>query len=245
MTNTVTPSPCPFCGNASTSISSNGFDNVFVTCECGAEGPACDDELSARLAWNRRAPGSSTASAVVTVSADALHQVLQALVGPGHLIRELQATRSLHKLGHPNAIETLIETYQAALAKPAKAPNGDEDAYVIDRLGKLLADVAIALKGEELPLHLHSYHDLPDVARVLKLELDLYRATFPNGVPDSATAAPVQAPEGFVLVPIEPTPAMLHALWQHRVSMRGTSENKIARESYRALLAAAPIKRGA
>lgn len=80
----------------------------------------------------------------------------------------------------------------AAQPAPVQATNGEEDAYVIDRLGKLLADVAIALKGEELPLHLHSYHDLPDVARVLKLELDLYRATFPNGVPESAIAAPVQ-----------------------------------------------------
>lgn len=47
----------------------------------------------------------------ITVDAAALREVLQALIGPGHHIRELQATRSLHKLGHPNAIETLVEQY--------------------------------------------------------------------------------------------------------------------------------------
>lgn len=58
----------------------------------------------------------------IPVSADALYQVLQALVGPGHLIRELQATRSLHKLGHPNAIELLIEDYQSAIKSTQTSP---------------------------------------------------------------------------------------------------------------------------
>lgn len=47
----------------------------------------------------------------VTVSADALYKILTALTGPGHHIRELQATRSLHTLGHPNPIDILIEDY--------------------------------------------------------------------------------------------------------------------------------------
>ena len=46
--------------------------------------------------------------------------------------------------------------------------------------------------------------------------------------------------EGWQLVPVEPTPAMLCSMWEHREAMRGKSENKIARESYRAMLAAAP-----
>ncbi len=61
---------------------------------------------------------------------------------------------------------------RAALA----AGRADEEAAVIDRLEKLLAGVAIALKGDELPLHRHSYHDLPGVAVILKMELDLYRS---------------------------------------------------------------------
>jgi len=52
----------------------------------------------------------------VTVSADALSRVLVALIGPPHRIRELQATRSLHKLGFPNPIDILIEQYNAAAA---------------------------------------------------------------------------------------------------------------------------------
>lgn len=47
--------------------------------------------------------------AEVTVDAAALHQVLQALAGPGHEIRELQATRRLHALGFPNPIDILLE----------------------------------------------------------------------------------------------------------------------------------------
>lgn len=46
-------------------------------------------------------------------------------------------------------------------------------------------------------------------------------------------------PEGFVLVPKEPTPAMLYALWEHRDQMTGQSENKIARKGYASMLAAA------
>lgn len=53
----------------------------------------------------------------VTVDADALYKILQALVGPGHLIRELQFTRSLHKMGHPNPIDILIEEYEADAKK--------------------------------------------------------------------------------------------------------------------------------
>lgn len=53
----------------------------------------------------------------VSVSADALYQVLQALTGPGHLIREIQYSRGLHALGHPNPIDTLIEEFNAEVRK--------------------------------------------------------------------------------------------------------------------------------
>jgi hypothetical protein len=49
----------------------------------------------------------------ITVSARALHQVLGALVGPSHYIRELQATRNLP--GIENPINTLIEEYNAGI----------------------------------------------------------------------------------------------------------------------------------
>jgi hypothetical protein len=38
----------------------------------------------------------------IAVNASALREVLRALNGPPHLIRELQATRSLHKFGDAN-----------------------------------------------------------------------------------------------------------------------------------------------
>lgn len=45
------------------------------------------------------------------VSADALRQVLQALNGPAHFIRELQFTRTLP--GTTNPINTLVDEYNA------------------------------------------------------------------------------------------------------------------------------------
>ena len=47
----------------------------------------------------------------ITVSAKALYEILQALVGPGHYIREIQATRNLP--GFENPIDTLIAEYNA------------------------------------------------------------------------------------------------------------------------------------
>jgi hypothetical protein len=40
----------------------------------------------------------------------------------------------------------------------------EEDEYLVDRLSHLLAEVAVALKGPELPLRRHGYQDLPRLA---------------------------------------------------------------------------------
>ena len=45
----------------------------------------------------------------------------------------------------------------------------DEDNDLIDLLSKLLAETSIALKGPELPLQRHSYHDVPKVAAEIAL----------------------------------------------------------------------------
>jgi len=50
----------------------------------------------------------------VTVSAEALRQVLQALNGPGHYIRELQVTRG-PLVGDDNPINILVAEYNAAV----------------------------------------------------------------------------------------------------------------------------------
>jgi hypothetical protein len=50
---------------------------------------------------------------MISVNADALYQVLQALVGLPHEIRELQATRTLDALGTGprNPINILVDQY--------------------------------------------------------------------------------------------------------------------------------------
>ncbi|AMR79298.1 hypothetical protein [Cupriavidus nantongensis] len=91
---------------------------------------------------------------------------------------------------HYGGAETPISFEDSA--SPADA---DEDAYVIDRLGKLLAEVAIALKGPDLAQHRHSYHDLPQVAQTMVLELDMYRTLYGKQAPTEASASPA-APTG-------------------------------------------------
>jgi len=54
------------------------------------------------------------------------------------------------------------------LRTEAQSTDPDEDAYVIGRLGKLLAEIAIIVNGPEPPLTRWSYHDLPDKVRALK-----------------------------------------------------------------------------
>jgi hypothetical protein len=50
-----------------------------------------------------------------------------------------------------------------------------EDEFVIDRLGHLLAEIAIALKGPQPAGTLWSYHDLPELVRKVITDRDLYK----------------------------------------------------------------------
>ena len=61
----------------------------------------------------------------VTVSANALRQVLNALNGPGHLIREIQVTRGLP--GDSNPINTLMSEFDLAVTIHNEALKRDED----------------------------------------------------------------------------------------------------------------------
>lgn len=82
----------------------------------------CPDEANIRLRGERErrlreekaAPSSSPAVGSVTVDAAALHAVLSALVGPAHLIRELQVTRMPEDLFADNPINVLVRQYHAA-----------------------------------------------------------------------------------------------------------------------------------
>lgn len=60
-------------------------------------------------------------------------------------------------------------------SKQALTAERDESDAVRDKLALLLAGVAIALKGPELPLHRHSYHDLVHCAEVAMLEIDFLK----------------------------------------------------------------------
>lgn len=46
--------------------------------------------------------------------------------------------------------------------------NCEESAYVVDKLAKLLAEIAVIVNGPEPPLTSWSYHDLPEKVRALK-----------------------------------------------------------------------------
>lgn len=62
----------------------------------------------------------ATAAGFISVDVTTLAQLLQALVGPEHLIREMQATRRLHKQGYPNLIEILLDQVNAWAEDDAK-----------------------------------------------------------------------------------------------------------------------------
>jgi hypothetical protein len=51
----------------------------------------------------------------------------------------------------------------------------DEEAHIQDRMAKLLAETAVALKGPEKALHRHGWQDLPDVAAKQSAALKLAR----------------------------------------------------------------------
>lgn len=64
----------------------------------------------------------------VTVSSEALCRVLSALVGPPHLIRELQATRG-PLVGEGNPINLLIDEFNAQVNAPARSMSRFDHTY--------------------------------------------------------------------------------------------------------------------
>ena len=59
-------------------------------------------------------------------------------------------------------IKTLTDNRDAA------GVDADEDAYVIEHMGKLLAEIAVIVNGPEPDMTRWSYHDLPEKVRALK-----------------------------------------------------------------------------
>ena len=70
------------------------------------------------------------------------------------------------------AAEDVLHSF-TALAAPVAAQvqtDHDEDAYVIASMGRLLAEIAVIVRGAEQPLHRHGYADLPARVAALKAE---------------------------------------------------------------------------
>lgn len=72
--------------------------------------------------------------------------------------------------------------HKMAAAKDGQEPRSVDQAaeaaeaeYTIQRLGELLARVAVAVKGPEAARHRHSYHDLPELVETAMIELEIFR----------------------------------------------------------------------
>jgi hypothetical protein len=70
------------------------------------------------------------------------------------------------------AVDAIRDLAAAAKAPPPQPAQAEEDAYVIERMGKLLAEIAIIVNGPEPPLTRWSYHDLPAKVRQIKERSD-------------------------------------------------------------------------
>jgi hypothetical protein len=81
----------------------------------------------------------------VTVDANALQQVLQALNGPSHLIRELISIRNLP--GHDCPITRLIEEYNAAVRDYEQQKTSEPQNNQSDWLLVVYGDVDPSLQG--------------------------------------------------------------------------------------------------
>lgn len=124
----------------------------------------------------------------------------------------------------------------------ATQPSTDEDAYVIDRMSKLLAEIAVIVRGPEVPRHRHGYADLPE--RVAALKAASVVAQSDHSEQDLnmvAAQSSVLVPDGWKLVPIEATDEMILAFWLTWKAWGGDgiSDNRVC-AGYQEMLAAAP-----
>ena len=67
-----------------------------------------------------------------------------------------------------DAVMGQIAALRAADNRDAAGVDSEEDAYVIERMGKMLAEIAIIVNGPEPDMTRWSYHDLPEKVRALK-----------------------------------------------------------------------------
>ena len=105
--------------------------------------------------------------------ADALAKAIAALTAPA-MLNVVEAARVLADFAQtapgrlPSRVQEAIDTIRAADNRDAAGVDSEEDAYVIERMGKLLAEIAVIVNGPEPDMTRWSYHDLPDKVRALK-----------------------------------------------------------------------------
>lgn len=74
-----------------------------------------------------------------------------------------------------------------------------ESEFVIKKLSTLLAEIAISLKGEDLALHRHSYHDLNDLVKAHMVDSERYRflRNHPNDAMGMVGLPQIAIPEAY------------------------------------------------
>lgn len=145
----------------------------------------------------------------VTVNATALRSLLQALNGPGHLIRELQVTRETpgrEGLFADNPIDTLIREFNEQVTASASAPAAANDdlppavSAALAAFTELMAVRALKARVTELDDPMN-WKDPPELAplreeyeRRAPLAWAAAEIAFKDLAPAPATAAPGVAP---------------------------------------------------
>lgn len=117
-------------------------------------------------------PIASTAPAEANDPAPAMPNGVEGLVALWRQQEDNGEERTEFDKGYEQASGECAEALEAALRaadnRDAAGVDSDEDAYVIDRMGKLLAEIAVIVNGPEPAATRWSYHDLPEKVRALK-----------------------------------------------------------------------------
>lgn len=215
-TNTASPAECAFCGCAMNIKSNSDWHHLTGehSHDCPFEAdedtmcvPATRDSLAWMLtAWNRRATQASAepvrhemrliapkgnAGPWCACDADTFAKFMtDPDVGDGFKYE----VRRLFDLAAPSSAPSTEPTDAERIAHL----EGEEEISeaVIAMMSRLLASIAITIKGEEEALKRHSYHELAELVQVMALELDLYKTIYGDKVPEGWEngTAPERAP---------------------------------------------------
>lgn len=106
------------------------------------------------------------------ISGDLHAAIMNLPCKPGRAIAMREASLRVYKEGHRDARHAAAEL---VAGQQGDADERDADHHTIMALSRLLAGVVLVLKGPEPEGGRHTYHDLPEIAATLMLELDLHR----------------------------------------------------------------------